>query len=79
MRTDKDLLIEAAEEIAFLHRIYMERTPLCQPINRVMRLLYRIEECTGIKTDSPYPPLQTEGKEMENLVEALPKEQRKSP
>ena len=51
------LLIEAADELAWLHREYLSRSPLSEGVPRITRLLQKIEAHTGHVTASPYPPL----------------------
>jgi hypothetical protein len=50
------LLNDAAEELAWLHREYMYRSPLSEGVPRITRLLQKIEKHTGHVTKSPYPP-----------------------
>ena len=54
------LLTEAADELAWLHREYMSRTPLSEGVPRITRLLQKIEAHTGHVTASPYPPPNAE-------------------
>lgn len=49
------LINEAADELAFMHRLCMERYRMDEPIGRVVRLLYEIQKQTGHVTESPYP------------------------
>ena len=51
-----ELLIEAAEELAWMHREYMSKSPLSEGVPRIIRLLRKIEVATGYVTASPYPP-----------------------
>lgn len=50
------LLNQAADELAWLHREYMYRSPLSEGVPRITRLLQKIEANTGHATESPYPP-----------------------
>ena len=50
------LLIEAADELAWLHREYLSRSPLSEGVPRITRLLQKIESHTGHVTASPYLP-----------------------
>lgn len=54
--TKEELLIESADELAWLHRQYMEKVSTSQGIPRIIRLLDEIEKTTGHKTNSPFPP-----------------------
>lgn len=49
------LLTEAADELAWLHREYTNKSPLSEGVPRITRLLRRIEAHTGHATVSPYP------------------------
>lgn len=49
------LLNDAADELAFMHRLRMENSSMEQPIGRVIRLIAKIQEETGHVTESPYP------------------------
>ncbi len=49
------LLNEAADELAYLHREYMDMSPLSEGFPRITRLLQKIESHTGHATESPYP------------------------
>ena len=53
------LLIEAADELAWLHREYMSRSPMSEGVPRITRLLQKIEAHTGHVMASPYPPPNT--------------------
>jgi len=48
------LLTEAADELAWLHREYLSRSPLSEGVPRITRLLQKIEAYTGHVTASPY-------------------------
>ena len=54
-RDETSLLNESAEELAFMHRLCMERWNMEEPIGRVVRIIAKIQEHTGHITDSPYP------------------------
>ena len=56
------LLNEAADELAWLHSAYMSKSPLSEGIPRIIRLLQKIESCTGHVTKSPYPQTKMEEK-----------------
>ena len=53
------LLTEAADELAWLHREYLYRSPLSEGVPRITRLLQKIEAHTGHVTASPYLPPNT--------------------
>ena len=54
------LLTEAADELAWLHREYLSRSPLSEGVPRITRLLQKIEAHTGHVTASPYLPPNVE-------------------
>lgn len=56
------LLNEAADELAWLHRVHMGANPLSEGVPRITRLLKKIEASTGHATESPYPPPNDEAK-----------------
>lgn len=52
----EELLKEATDELAWLHRMYMLKSPDSEGVPRIIRLLQRIEANTGHVTAGPYPP-----------------------
>lgn len=54
--TYRELLNEAADELAWLHRSYLYKSTLSEGVPRIVRLLQKIERCTGHVTESPYLP-----------------------
>jgi hypothetical protein len=54
--TYRELLNEAADELAWLHRSYLYKSTLSEGVPRIVRLLQKIERRTGHATASPYPP-----------------------
>lgn len=53
--SNHELLNEAADELCWMHRIYMKDHPASEGFPSVIRLIQKIENETGHKNKGPYP------------------------